>query len=75
LRFKKIALLVTVSLIILIGCNSVQEKRQKVVVNKQIVGKEIETYAYFDTSELTKDNPNSRLVFVTTTKSKKKRHC
>ncbi len=73
MRFKKIALLFTVSLIILIGCNSVQEKRQKVVKNKQKIDKEIETYAYSDTSELTKDKQGSHLVFVTTTKQKKKK--
>ncbi|MCF6203846.1 MAG: hypothetical protein L3J59_09280 [Methylococcaceae bacterium] len=73
MRFKKIALLFTVSSIFLIGCSPVKEKRQKVVINKQTIDKEIEVFAYSGTSELTKNKPGSHLVFVTTTKSKKKK--
>lgn len=75
MRFIKIALLFTVSIIILIGCGSVQEKRQKVVINKKKIDieKEIETFAYSDPSELAKDKQGSRLIFVTTTQSKKKK--
>ncbi len=73
MKLNQAALLFTLCLALLFGCSYVPEKSQQVVEKKQKTDSKIETYAYSGVFGLIQEKYGNRLVFVTTTKSKKKK--